>query len=81
MHQLLTLSGGTADQLYLAVRLALCRLLLGAEAPLIVDDALVMFDDTRMEKALQVLKEEAKTRQILLFSCQKREEEALNTLQ
>ena len=80
MRQLLALSGGTADQLYLAVRLAICRLVLGKEAPLVLDDALVMFDDARMEKALQVLKEEAKTRQILLFSCQKREKAALENL-
>lgn len=80
MHQLLTLSGGTADQLYLAVRLSLCRLILGPEAPLVLDDALVMFDDTRMARALKVLKKESETRQILLFSCQKRESDAWNTI-
>ena len=80
MRQMLALSGGTVDQLYLAVRLAICRLVLGPDAPLVLDDALVMFDDARMEKALRVLKEEAKQRQILLFSCQKREEIALKDL-
>ncbi len=69
----LFLSGGTADQIYLAVRLAICRLVLPEGTPLVLDDALVQFDDARMQAALDVLQEEAKTRQILLFSCQSRE--------
>lgn len=76
-RQLLSLSCGTADQLYLAVRLAVCRLVLGDEAPLILDDALVNFDDERLKLALAVLREEARTRQILLFTCQNRERAAL----
>lgn len=45
----LTLSQGTADQLYLAVRLAVCELVLPAEepCPLVLDDALANFDDGR----------------------------------
>ena len=77
-RQLLSLSCGTADQLYLAVRLAVCRLVLGDEAPLILDDALVNFDDERLKLALAVLREEAETRQILLFTCQSRERAALS---
>ncbi len=72
-------SGGTRDQLYLAVRLAVSRLL-APEAPLILDDALVRFDDDRLAAALKVLKDEAKTRQVLLFTCQSREKAALQTL-
>jgi len=71
---LAALSGGTADQLYLAVRLAICELALGPEAPLVLDDALVNFDDERMAAALSLLRGEAKTRQILLFTCQAREQ-------
>ncbi len=77
MHQLLALSCGTADQLYLSVRLAICRLLLGPDTPIILDDALAMFDDARMRLALRVLRREAQTRQILLLSCHGREAEAL----
>ena len=66
------LSCGTADQAYLAVRLAICELLLG-DAPLVLDDALLAFDDSRCRLALELLREEAKTRQILLFTCQSRE--------
>ena len=66
------LSGGTIDQLYLALRLAISELLL-PEAPIVLDDALVAFDDERARVALQVLAEEAQSRQILLFTCQSRE--------
>ena len=74
-RKLLTLSKGTADQLYLAVRLAVCDLVLPGEdpAPLVLDDALVHFDGQRLALALDLLRELAKTRQILLFTCQNRE--------
>ena len=70
----LALSGGTADQLYLALRLAICELALPQDTPVILDDALAMFDDARAKQALAVLRELAKTRQILLFSCHSREQ-------
>lgn len=73
------LSGGTADQLYLAIRLAICDLLL-PDCPIILDDALVYFDDDRLRTALRVLKELGKTRQILLFTCQAREKRLLSEL-
>ena len=69
-----------ADQAYLAVRLAICRLTLPPDAPLVLDDALVNFDDERMKMALSVLRGEAETRQILLFTCQGREQAALPAL-
>ena len=73
MRRSLFLSGGTADQLYLAVRLAICRLLLPGGAPIVLDDALVMFDDERLQLALDLLRREAAGRQIFLFTCQSRE--------
>jgi uncharacterized protein YhaN len=72
-------SGGTQDQLYLAVRLAVSQLLCPG-TPLILDDALVRFDDTRLLSALRVLRDEAKNRQVLLFTCQSRENDALGEL-
>ena len=71
----LALSQGTADQLYLAVRLAVCDLALPAEepAPLVLDDALANFDDGRMALALDYLLELGRARQILLFTCHSRE--------
>ncbi|OUQ24136.1 hypothetical protein B5E80_07600 [Flavonifractor sp. An135] len=74
-HRALTLSRGAMDQLYLAVRLAVCELALPEEdpAPLVLDDALANFDDKRMALALDVLRELASERQILLFTCHSRE--------
>lgn len=73
------LSQGAADQLYLAVRLAICGMVLPEEkhVPLILDDALVSFDDRRLHAALDVLLAESKQRQILLFTCQTRERDYL----
>ena len=69
------LSAGTVDQLYLAVRLAICDLVLPNEdpAPIVLDDALSNFDDARAHAALRWLKDAARNRQILLFACQSRE--------
>lgn len=69
------LSQGAGDQLYLAVRLAICRMVLPRDkaAPLILDDALANFDDQRLAAALDWLAEESRSRQILLFTCHRRE--------
>ena len=69
------LSQGAADQLYFAVRMAICDMVLPEEkaVPLILDDALTSFDDGRLGAALSCLQQEAARRQILLFTCQKRE--------
>ena len=69
------LSAGTADQLYLAVRLAICEMILPPEQnpPLILDDALLTFDDARLSTTLNYLTRLGAQRQILLFTCQGRE--------
>ena len=69
------LSAGAADQLYLAVRLAICDLVLPAEdpVPIVLDDALASFDDGRCAAALDYLREAAQRRQILLLTCHSRE--------
>lgn len=69
MRPAAAMSCGTADQMYLALRLAMCRRLLPENAPLVLDDTLVSFDDRRATAALRLLEKEAKNRQILLFSC------------
>lgn len=66
-------SEGTIDQLYFALRLAVARELT-PEAPLILDDALVRFDDTRHAAAMEILRQEAEQKQIILFTCQSREQ-------
>ena len=71
-HSALYLSKGTVDQIYLAVRLAVCDLCL-PDAPLVLDEALAAFDDVRAKRALELLQELSEQRQILLFSCHHRE--------
>ena len=70
----LFLSRGTRDQLYLALRLALSE---DSDCPLILDDALLTFDDERTGLALDFLRELSETRQILLFTCRSREKRTL----
>jgi uncharacterized protein YhaN len=65
-------SEGTIDQLYFALRLAVAKELT-PEAPLILDDALVRFDDIRHAAAMDILRQEAEEKQIILFTCQGRE--------
>ena len=81
-RQAALLSQGTADQLYLAVRLAICQMVLPEEqaAPILLDDALVTFDDRRLAAALQYLAELGERRQILLFTCQSRERRCLEAM-
>lgn len=64
-------SMGTQEQLYLAVRLAICRVMLPS-APVVLDDALSHFDDERMAAALNTL--QSGQEQVVLFSCQSREQ-------
>ena len=65
------LSAGTLDLMYLAVRLAVCELALpdGEPCPLILDDALVNLDEERFAQAMELLKQIARERQVILFTC------------
>ena len=72
LREALWRSDGTVDQLYLALRLAVAEEL-SPGAPLILDDVLVRFDDRRMAAAVEILRELAQTRQVILFTCQGRE--------
>ena len=74
LHDALWRSDGTMDQLYLSLRLAVAEELT-PHAPLILDDALVRFDDARMRAAVSILQELAKTKQVICFTCQGREQD------
>ena len=70
--KLFQLSAGTVDQVYLALRIGLQDLFFEDETlPLLFDDAFVYFDDKRLERLLMYLN--GLGRQVLLFSCHKRE--------
>jgi uncharacterized protein YhaN len=64
------LSEGTTDQLYLALRLAALeqRLESSAAMPLVLDDALLTFDDERAASALKALAELGEKNQVLFFT-------------
>ena len=66
------LSGGTREQLFLALRLGLVRHAAerGVDLPLILDDVFVNFDQLRTEAAFETFREFAEEgRQVLLFTC------------
>lgn len=65
-------SDGTVDQLYLALRLAVARTLI-PDVPLVLDDVMVRFDDRRLAAALEILRQEAEQKQVILFTCHGRE--------
>ncbi len=74
--QLENLSGGTLDQLYLSLRIALSNILSGNQnIPLILDDSFVQYDSKRLRKSLEMLSRESERRQVILFTCQEREAE------
>lgn len=73
------LSRGTLEQFYLALRLAAGRVVTREEAmPVFLDDAFVMYDDQRLAQTLRVLA--GLGNQVLLFTCQRREELLLREL-
>ena len=74
-----SLSRGTLEQIYLALRLAAGSILMQEEEmPIFLDEAFAMYDDVRLAKTLQALA--TTKRQILLFTCQSRECVALEML-
>ena len=75
LHDAIWRSDGTVDQLYLSLRLAVAEELT-PEAPLVLDDALVRFDDARMAQALKILRQMAEKKQVICFTCQNREKDA-----
>ncbi len=71
------LSLATREQLHLAARLSLVNLILGkARPPVILDDPFAHYDDERAKKALAVIKEFARGRQVILFTPSRRREVA-----
>ncbi|MCF8079870.1 MAG: AAA family ATPase [Desulfobacterales bacterium] len=64
------MSDGTADQLYLALRLAGLEMYLEKNEPLpfVVDDILIMFDDIRAAATLEILAELSKRTQVIFFT-------------
>lgn len=74
------LSVGTIEQIYLALRIGISELIFGElSVPLILDDSFVYYDSKRLKNTLDQLTNNTK-RQIILFTCQKREQNTLDEL-
>lgn len=73
-----SVSSGTMDQVYLALRLAAAKLLRGSgePMPLIFDDSFTQYDDERLRTALKWLSE-SYDGQMILFTCHQREAQLL----
>jgi uncharacterized protein YhaN len=68
-----SVSQGARDQIYLAVRLALVELMSrGEPQPVFLDDPFVHFDPERRERALELVREFAAKRQVVIFTCDPR---------
>ncbi len=69
-----SLSCGTVDQCYFALRVAVAELIVNSDSfPFFLDDSFVQYDDKRLEGVLEIVSELSKRHQILLFSCHGRE--------
>ncbi len=67
------LSKGTIDQVFLAARLGLVRLVTqGRRPPLILDDPFVTFDDVRAARAAALLRELSSDFQVIYLACSNR---------
>lgn len=73
------ISAGTMDQVYLAVRMAAARFMMGGndELPLIFDDSFALYDDGRVQSAVSFITDDYKG-QIIIFTCHKREAAAIS---
>lgn len=71
------LSGGTADQMYLAMRITLADMisLPSEKLPLILDEVFSQYDDRRTKDTLCFLRSLSPGRQVLLMTCKSREVE------
>ena len=67
------MSRGTREQLYLSMRLGLIEEYESRSEPLpiVMDDVLVNFDDPRKARVIEMLKQFAQSRQIIVLTCHK----------
>ena len=77
------LSGGTIDQIYLALRIALCEIVMekyNESLPLIFDEVFATYDDIRTKETIALLNELSSSHQIILFTCKHRELELIHEI-
>lgn len=71
-------SCGTIEQVYFALRMAAAEMLCEDPLPIIFDDAFAFYDEKRLKSTLKWLSEQQ--RQVIIFTCQKREQEILSRI-
>lgn len=65
-------SGGTIDQMYLALRLALTDMLFGdSKVFILLDQPFIQYDDSRKENTFNLLKKLSNNRQVIIFTSDK----------
>lgn len=74
-----SLSYGTIQEIYLALRLAMIKELSKENIPIILDEPFAYFDDRRIKKVLESLNKI--DNQIIIFSCTNREKEIIEQLE
>ena len=74
-----SLSYGTIQEIYLALRLAMIKELSKESIPIILDEPFAYFDDRRIKKVLESLNKI--DNQVIIFSCTNREKEIIEQLE
>ena len=74
------LSIGTIDQMYLALRLSSINNISNENMPIILDESFVFFDDERLKNIFSFINSNYSDKQVIIFTCSKREEEVLKKL-
>lgn len=78
LAELNSLSGGTIDQLYFAVRFAIAELILQDQnVPMFLDDCFTQYDDDRLKQIISLIAKKAKQHQIIFMSCRRAESDIL----
>ena len=74
-----SLSIGTIDQMYLALRLSALEEITKEKIPILLDEAFCYYDEKRLENILKILYNNYDN-QIIIFTCTKREKEILDKM-
>lgn len=70
-----SLSIGTLDQIYLAFRLAVSKIITDKKIPIVLDSHFDSYDDDRLKNTLEILQDEE---QVLIFASSNREKDILD---
>ncbi len=78
--EVIKLSTGTIDQLYLALRLSMIDELSKENLPIILDESFAYSDNNRLKNMLQYLTSDLNNHQTIIFTCTDREQKMLEAM-